>query len=298
MNIHDKVAPNINSNDILEQARYADLVSYLIVRGVPLKKEGRSYRIFGYGGLIVTDYRWYWHSRGRGGKAIDFLMEFFGMTFHEAVRELTGFCIQRNDFLLERKEVVRDRLPDRASSEKRVIAYLCKTRGIEFNTVINLIRADKLYQDINGNCVFVINDRNGLSVGAELHGTVTGRRYKRSTKYTGFGFQVLCGSQYAGAMFFESAVDLLSYYQLFRSQLTHHYLISLAGVSHDGVIQVFHQHNPELKICLCCDNDAAGDNLIQRVESQIGQVFVHRPPVEYKDWNEYLLSSLRSADWF
>lgn len=278
-------------DDILDQARHTDLAEYLKTHGYDLKKEGKSYRVSGYGGLIVTGYKWSWKSQGIGGKSVDFLVTVLGMTLQQAVEELTSgnipYLPDEPPPPPELPITANFELPERANNEKRVIAYLCK-RKILYNTITKLIKSGKLYQDTRGNCVFVITDWNGRAVGTETHGTGTNSRYKNSTRHTGYGFRVLCGSQPTGAMFFESAIDLLSYYQIYRYKLTHHYLISTAGTGNYKTIQVFHQQRPELKICLCCDNDQAGEILIQKVRNEIdSQVFVHRP--KYRgDWNEVL----------
>ena len=278
---------------ILDQARHADLAEYLKTHGYALKREGKSYRVSGYsGGLIVTGYKWSWKAQGIGGKSVDFLVKVLGMTLPQAVQELTSSNIP---YLPDEppplpEPTVSDnfQLPERASNDKRVIAYLCQQRKIQYDTVIKLIKSGKLYQDTRGNCTFIITDWNGRAVGTETHGTGTYSRYKNSTKHTGYGFRLLCGSQPTGAMFFESAIDLLSYYQIFKKNLTHHYLISTAGTGNDRTIQVFHQQRPDLKICLCCDNDKAGENLIQKVRHEIDSgAFVHRPK-HREDWNEVL----------
>ncbi|MBQ9199680.1 MAG: DUF3991 and TOPRIM domain-containing protein [Lachnospiraceae bacterium] len=278
--------------DILDQARHTDLAEYLKTHGYDLKKEGKSYRVSGYsGGLIVTGYKWSWKTQGIGGKSVDFLVKVLGMTLPQAVQELISSNIpylpDEPPPLPEPTVSGNFQLPERADNEKRVIAYLCKRRQIQYDIVIKLIKTGKLYQDTSGNCVFIITDWDGKAVGTESHGTGT-TRFKNSTKHTGYGFRLLCGSQPTGAMFFESAIDLLSYYQIFRKSLTHHYLISTAGTGNDRTIQVFHQQRPDLKICLCCDNDQAGENLIQKVRHEIDNgVFVHRPKYR-EDWNEVL----------
>ncbi|MBQ9200644.1 MAG: DUF3991 and TOPRIM domain-containing protein [Lachnospiraceae bacterium] len=279
--------------DIIDQARHADLAEYLRTHGFELKREGKTYRVSGYdSGLIVTGYKWYWNGHDdMSGKAVDFLVKIMGMSFQKAVDELTTGNIPYlpdEPTLPEPTISANFQLPERANNEKRVIAYLCQQRKIQYDTVIKLIKSGKLYQDARGNCTFIITDWNGRTVGTETHGTGTHSRYKNSTKHTGYGFRLLCGSQPTGAMFFESAIDLLSYYQIFRKSLTHHYLISTAGTGNDRTIQVFHQQRPEMKICLCCDNDQAGEKLIQKVHREIdSQAFIHRPQ-HREDWNDVL----------
>jgi len=62
--------------------------------GCRLRREGRSFRIPGHGGLILWEgpdgWRWTWFSQGRSGDAISFLQEFAGLSFQEAVEYLAG----------------------------------------------------------------------------------------------------------------------------------------------------------------------------------------------------------------
>lgn len=279
------------SEEELEQARNADLVSYLQRHGFDLKKEGKSYRVKNYsGGLIVTNNRWYWQSERVGGKSIDFLTTVLEMPFRNAVNELQGVPVIPAEYSVpaepERQTAVQ--MPERGNNDRRVIGYLCRSRGILYSNVQRLLRSGTLYQDRCGNAVFVICNEQGVAVGAEVHGTNTAARFKNSTRHTGYGFSLRCGNQVTGAMFFESAIDLISYYQMHSSQLTHHELISIAGTGNDRTISLYHERYPDRKICICCDNDAAGDRLIAKMRSELDcRVYVHRPVASH-DWNDAL----------
>ncbi len=276
------------SEEILEQARHADLVEYLRLRGVSLKREGNEYRVLDIGGgLMVKGYKWHWWSADKAGKAVDYLIEFYGMTLQQAVSELMDCPVVDEIPTSYVACQTCSQLPDRNSDNRRVIAYLCKSRKLDYSIISELLKQRLLYQDKRGNCCFVMRDWQGHSIGAELHGT-GGIRFKQSTRHTCYGFHISCGSQTAGAMFFESAIDLLSYYQMHRSSLMHHTLVSMAGLN-DNVILQYKQLNPEKKICICCDNGQAGDNFISRIRNQIADVYVHRPS-GFKDWNDCLCS--------
>jgi hypothetical protein len=43
-----------------------------------------------YSGLIVKDTCWRWPDRELAGNAIDFLMRVLGLSFHDAMRAITG----------------------------------------------------------------------------------------------------------------------------------------------------------------------------------------------------------------
>lgn len=38
--------------------------------------------------VTIFQNEWYHHSQGKGGGSVDFMMEFYGMTFKDAVRDL------------------------------------------------------------------------------------------------------------------------------------------------------------------------------------------------------------------
>jgi hypothetical protein len=43
-----------------------------------------------YSGLIIKDSYWRWPERNLAGNAIDFHVQVLGLSFHEAMRQITG----------------------------------------------------------------------------------------------------------------------------------------------------------------------------------------------------------------
>ena len=74
----------------IERARRTDLVGFMKSRGERLVRSGKEYRWKEHDSVTVYQDKWYRHSQGRGGDPIDFVMEFYGMSFPEAVQLLTG----------------------------------------------------------------------------------------------------------------------------------------------------------------------------------------------------------------
>ena len=72
------------------RANQTDLVSFLNAQGEQLMKSGKEYRWKKHDSVTVSGNRWYRHSQGRGGYPVDFVMEFYGKSFPEAVQLLTG----------------------------------------------------------------------------------------------------------------------------------------------------------------------------------------------------------------
>ena len=74
----------------IDRANQADLVSFLQGLGEQLTRAGQEYRWKRHDSLTVRGNKWYRHSQSKGGGPVDFLMEFFGKSFTEAVEMLTG----------------------------------------------------------------------------------------------------------------------------------------------------------------------------------------------------------------
>lgn len=275
------------NQDLVKKARQADLVAYLMSRGENLKRVGSEYTLAEHDSLRIKGNMYYWNSRGTHGNSVSFLMEYYNMSFQNAVEALTSHVSSTgNDFIPPTTNAPQRaaQTPQRANDEKRVIAYLCKRRGLDSSIVFSLIKSGKLWQDTHGNCNFIICDWQEQPIGAEIVGTGD-TRYKQTTAHSGYGFHLILGEPDT-AMYFESAIDLLSCYQLHRSKLTHHILVSMGGLN-NSVIEELSKVRPQLTHWLCVDNDPAGDNFIGDMQRTMS-VKVFRPPTG-KDWNEYLI---------
>ena len=73
----------------IDRANQADLVSFLQSQGEQLTRAGNEYRWKRHDSLTVRGNKWYRHSQSKGGGPVDFVMEFFGKSFTEAVELLT-----------------------------------------------------------------------------------------------------------------------------------------------------------------------------------------------------------------
>ena len=114
----------------IDHANQADLVSFLQSQGEQLTRAGNEYRWKRHDSLTVRGNKWYRHSQSKGGGPVDFLMEFFGKSFTEAVELLTGekgaapppdSPAPLSDF----------RLPPRSPTAEQVKRYLTEARRID-----------------------------------------------------------------------------------------------------------------------------------------------------------------------
>lgn len=277
--------------DVVKRARQADLAGFLASLGVPLARAGGRHVHAVHDSLVFTKNAYYWNSRGEHGNSVDYLTRHMGFDFKTAVAALAGFS------------PVADAPPPKkpaavpAPDFGRAIAYLHKTRGISYSLIQELIDAKLLFQDAcTNNAVFVMFDENGEKVGAEFEGTLSGRRFKgveAGSKY-GCGFTV--GSPVGAvaafpdfALFFESALDLVSFIEISRRQgksLERCLLVSMAGLKIAVVRRALKTYGG--RAVLCVDADAAGDAFAGKVAADGIPLMRRRPESPCKDWNEVL----------
>ena len=76
----------------IRAARLAPLAPLLQKRGLQLiERAGRQLRACPpIPGLIVKDSYWRWPERNLAGNAIDFFVQVLGLSFHDAMRQITG----------------------------------------------------------------------------------------------------------------------------------------------------------------------------------------------------------------
>ena len=109
----------------IDRANQANLVLFLQSQGEPLERAGQEYRWKRHDSLTVRGNKWYRHSQSKGGGPVDFVMEFFGKSFTEAVELLTG----------EKGAAPQDspqfRLPPRSPDNRTARNYLTAARRID-----------------------------------------------------------------------------------------------------------------------------------------------------------------------
>ena len=73
----------------IDRANAVSLEDFLRTQGETLIKSGREYRWKEHDSLTVRGHKWFRHSQSKGGYLIDFVMEFYGKSFPEAVQLLS-----------------------------------------------------------------------------------------------------------------------------------------------------------------------------------------------------------------
>jgi hypothetical protein len=296
-----KEAAGVVSQETIKKARQKNLVDYLLSRNEPLTRNGHRYRHKEHESLVFTDNAYYWNSRQEHGNAIDYLTKHLNMNFNEAVDALTDTILYADE------SDPRASAPTTAKINlkldcKRAIAYLNKTRHIDYSVINSLLQTKHLYQEANtNNIIFPMYNECGEYVGAELQGTLSKKRFKgvaAESKY-GYGFNVRFSTDntFDYALFFESAIDLLSFIDLKtnheRKTLDYCILISMCGLKSaviKNTLNTFRARKDKIKVAVCVDNDTAAENFLADLTAKGIKYLDHRPDQPYKDYNEQVIS--------
>lgn len=273
----------------IDHANQADLVSFLQSQGEQLTRAGQEYRWKRHDSLTVRGNKWYRHSQSKGGAPIDFVMEFFGKSFTEAVEMLTGekgaapppdrpILASFSDF----------RLPPRSTDNSTARNYLTAARRIDEDVTGFFFSTGDIYEEAaHHNAVFVGRDEDGIPRYAHQRGTAGSFRLDVKGSDKSFNF---CYRGEGERLFvFEAPIDLLSFLCLFKKDWQKQSYLSLGGVGEKALLH-FLSDRPNIKtVFLCLDSDEAGNDACSRLVKLMPEGYtVHRLIPLFKDWNEVL----------
>lgn len=285
------------SESLIKAARAVNIADYLVKQGYTLTKDSKNnYKVKEIPGVVVSENgKWYDFSSNKGGKAIDFLVTYQNYSFKEAVERLNTGNYEKGIVKMEDREIFK--LPERDSNDRRLFAYLVKTRNISPEIIEPLVKQGLIYQTTNGNIAFIGQDKNGEAKYCFERGTITDSQFKGESKGSQkeYGFQLPGTTKEHGIVFvYESPIDLLSHSSIKGQEYVKEYdRISLGGLT-DKALERYLADNPHVKhIRFCLDNDEWGlkarDEFIKKYEEKGYKSDFALP--EQKDWNEDLAIS-------
>ena len=292
----------MNWEDRVRQARQTNLALWLRQNNEPLKRAGRWWYIEGCDSLRIQGNMWYRYSQGKGGNPVDFLVDYYGLSPKKAIERLTQYagCSVDKNSRVEKENKNTEAAFDLnaivpAPDERRILAYLIKTRGVSADIVLTEIQNGQLIQESQtGNAVFAMKNEAEDIVGAEVVGTLSNIRFKsiKVGSASGYGYTVGQKQNPRYILYFESAVDLLSFITIMRSRakpLTAYLLVSMAGLKFEVIrksLRVF--GNSAAIPVLCVDNDKAGCKFIAQCLTPYPAAIIKQPDKNFKDWNDQL----------
>lgn len=280
-----------------QRANSTDLVDFLQRQGEQLTRSGREWRWKRHDSVTVRGNQWFRHSSRQGGLAIDFVQEFYGLAFPDAVTLLLGgeqgAAFKQSDKKASEPERKEFLLPEAAENMRRVYAYLLKQRYIDRDVLTHFVKEKKIFEDKEyHNVVFVGFDENGTARHAHKRGT-----YSNAAGYRGnvegsdpkYSFNHMCTSD--TLYVFEAPIDMLSYISLYKNEWQQHSYVTLDGVAEHAILHVLSQNNYLSNVVMCLDHDAAGIEATGRLAEILREKGYDRISClksAFKDWNEDL----------
>ncbi len=301
----------------LYQAAHKDIKHYLESVGEKVLHSGTEYMWARHDSVKIRGHVWYQHSTGAKGTAVNFLMEFFGYTFQDAVITLLDgkYSATRNtrpeDLIGKQSDERKHKnhkviLPPKNTDNKRLYAYLCTARCIAPEVINYFIRKQLIYEDKNNhNIVIIGKDKKGIIRYVGLKGTLTDKPFKGEVTGSNKNYCFRHIGTSDTLYVFEAFIDLFSYITLFQTVSNWHTYnhIALGGLYID-VLKKFLTDYPHIKtIVICTDNDFNSSDKINhgqdfankanKLLSSTHKIIIHTPNL--KDWNEVLIDRRKES---
>ena len=272
----------------IDKANAVDLEKFLRAQGETLVRSGKEYRWKAHDSLTVCGNKWFRHSQSKGGLPVDFVMEFYGKSFPEAVQMLTGEPGEAQPEV-DPAPSPAFRLPLRNVTNANILNYLTQERKLSPSLVNFFIAAGDIYEDAaHHNVVFVGRDADGHPRYASSRGIQEKFRQDAAGAEKAFGFAHRGTDKQL--LVFEAPIDLLSFIELFPKNWQQHNYLSLGGVSGKALRQFLSERPDVERVFLCLDADKAGEDACKRLAGLLPDtVSVTRIQPCMKDWNEVLV---------
>ena len=271
----------------IDKANAVDLEKFLRAQGETLVRSGKEYRWKAHDSLTVCGNKWFRHSQSKGGFPVDFVMEFYGKSFPEAVQMLTG---EPGEVQPEADPAPSPafRLPLRNVTNANILNYLTQERKLSPSLVNFFIVAGDIYEDAaHHNVVFVGRDADGHPRYASSRGIREKFRQDAAGAEKAFGFAHRGTDKQL--LVFEAPIDLLSFIELFPKNWQQHSYLALGGVSAKALQQFLSERPDVERVFLCLDADKAGEDACKRLAALLpDSVSVTRIQPCMKDWNDVL----------
>lgn len=237
------------------------------------------------------------------------------MSFNIEKEKISEITPKKANVLKEKKEFI---LPEKAENNKRVFAYLHKSRGIDNDIIQRAYNEKKIYQDAQkGNVIFKVSDNDGNIRGAAWNTTLTSEEHKGKKGFVegskrDYPFE-LRGTNNE-LYIFESPIDMMSYMTIQQNanyiNIEDSTFIATWGINSEEMIIKYLEKNPHITdITIGYDNDKIDDTsefhwnygqraaalLKRELENLDEKYIVQIDTPKQKDFNDDLLMMVKDG---
>lgn len=299
------------------RAAHRSIKEFLESHGEKVKPSGTEWMWAAHDSVKFREHIWYRHSTNEGGTAIDFLCHFYNMSFPDAVLTLLDgepIAYHRKEKTLERKVKQDKKLlsPQKNNTCSRCIAYLCKTRKIDYKVVDFFIKHKMIYESADyHNAVFIGYDKNHKIRHIAQCGTLDKHRFKNEITGSDKSYSFNYHSEQSSTLYaYEAPIDMMSYITLYHlNTFSKRNYITCCGLSKHSIDRFLKDYPYITRIVFCFDNDynaikkdgtpdenhgqAAADKYCKHYLEKGYEVAIHKP--QFKDFNEDLINSKENS---
>ena len=258
-----------------------------VIESLGLKKAGASVYENDDHRITVTNDLFKCHKCDQGGKgAINLVIHVDGGNYASAKDFLESDEIRTAIETNKAKPPTKPTTPPKSDKNTlpAVIAYLCNNRGLNRVMVNWCVSKGIIYSDYHANAVF----KYGQGVAVRGTGAIGFRaNYGTLTEC----FTIPARGQCEAVAIVESAIDALSYRQLNPSVT----VCAIAGNGNNSLMRyaldLAAKHG--VMVVSAFDSDNGGNDghaRLLKLNDGIVQVYEHRPPTPFKDWNDFILN--------
>ncbi|MCB2299871.1 DUF3991 and TOPRIM domain-containing protein [Clostridium tagluense] len=276
---------------LVEEARKVDFMAFLEHQeGWHFMKIGtHCYRCIEHESFMLNkegDFLWYnWYSQKEKGNIISYVQNHITSgDFRKAIAyilnsECISYC-NKDEIISNEKEkiVLKGNVQIETNDNmRRTFGYLIKNRKINFNVVNELVKQGKIVEDKKHNIVFKYINSEGIVVGGEEKGTYSDKAYRSVVTGTDetYGFTIIVGDKCKNIFVFEAAIDLISYYEIFKSELRDSILLSLGGCTKTKKINTYLKLYKTIDtIIVCEDNDDSGNISFKTIKDEYSNYII------------------------
>jgi hypothetical protein len=262
-----------------QTAKQTDLAAFLQSRGEKLKRSGSEFEWVGHH-ITVRGNQFYDQYAQRGGTAVDFVREQYGMSYPEAVQTLLGSGAADIAIVTENRRGAQMgvasrcfELPPKHDNMRRVYAYLIKQRCIDRDVLYHFAHRGLIYEDAQyHNAVFIGKDKDGHPRHAHKKSTsLNDSSFRANQTGSEAAFSFHHTGQSDTVYTFEAPIDMLSFISLYPKHWQQDSYVTLCSVADHALFQML-EDNPNLrKIVLCLDNDQAGRTAMERITAKLAE---------------------------
>lgn len=259
----------------MRQIYNTNIIDFAIAQGFEVEKGDRAtVHVKNSGGLYLFKHGrgFYCFAEEKGGDIVDFAMRYLGLEKIGAMEAVLGsraYELTAHAVPIQEKSPRGNLvLPPRDRDDRRVFAYLTKTRRIDPEIVGEMMRQGKVYQsrqEINGkircNCAFVGYDGDGKPRYCALRGPGAGSKFRQDVEHSDKTYGFTMEGRSRRVYEFEAPIDAMSHATLCKMQgidWRKDYRVS-EGCLSSRALKHFLETHPEVReIVFCYDNDTDG----------------------------------------